>query len=318
MSSETKVVTDIFRQLFSPYVEWSQTVDWWSLFRLTRLHMFPIGSDVSAAPCLWGVLMAAHSVGDQPLGTVARLLALWSFAQVVSHSTGCVLDDIHDRDLDGLVERSKKRPLPAGSVTLRQAIFLAMTLHAVLIGTLSVFGLLVLYISLVEIVFFGWTYPLMKRWTYWPQAWLGLTFGWGILKGWLSLDRGSCNAFAIGTLWLGNICWAICYDTIYACQDREDDVTAGIKSTALLFGDSVRIILSLFAAGFVTCLAFAGVFNAQGPWYFIISVGGAAAHMTWQLYTVEFSSREDCFSKFKSNGELGYIITLGLLCDYLL
>lgn len=89
------------------------------------------------------------------------------------------------------------------------------------------------------------------------------------------------------------------YDTIYACQDREDDVTAGVKSTAVLFGDKVRMILSLFAVGFVACLTITGVLNGQGPWYFVISVGGAAAHVTWQLYTLDFHNKQECDRKFR-------------------
>ncbi|KAI0087857.1 UbiA prenyltransferase family-domain-containing protein [Irpex rosettiformis] len=293
-------------------------VNWWSLLLLTRMHLFPMGSDLCIAPCIWGLLMAAHHIDFQPTNRVFWMLALWSFEQTVEHSAGCVLNDIFDRDVDGLVERSSGRPLVTGAVPLRQAVYLALFLHGIILGILGFCGIPTLCAGLVGIVFFGWPYPLMKRWTNWPQAWLGLTFGWGIMKGWLSLDADHYDTCVIAMLWCGNTCWTIVYDTIYACQDRKDDVRAGVKSTAVLFGERVRTVLSLFATVFVACLFLAGVANEHGLWYFVVSVGGASCHLIWQLYTINFENRDDCKRKFKSNGTLGLIVSLGLLCDYLL
>jgi len=155
----------------------------------------------------------------------------------------------------------------------------------------------------------------MKRWTHWPQAWLGLAMNWGLPVSWIALT-GSINWPLLSVAYLGTFCWTIVYDTIYACQDRKDDVKAGVKSTALLFGDHVRPILAGFATGFVAALGATGFLNQQGIAYYVIAVLGSALHFTWQLTTLNVDHGADCWSKFTSNGDIGYIIWVGILVDY--
>ncbi|OBZ76828.1 4-hydroxybenzoate polyprenyltransferase, mitochondrial [Grifola frondosa] len=160
-------------------------------------------------------------------------------------------------------------------------------------------------------------YPFTKRWTNWPQFILGIAMTWGLPVAWIS-NTGSIDWNMIPVLFLGGMCWTIYYDTIYACQDRRDDVKAGVKSTAVLFGDAVRPILACFATAFVFCLAYAGMLNGNGMAYFVITVAGAAVHFAWQLTSVNFDIGADCWRIFKSNGDLGYIMFAGMICDYAL
>lgn len=185
----------------------------------------------------------------------------------------------------------------------------------------------------------------MKRITYWPQLVLGtpsllnqftddsagMAFNWGALLG-SSAMLGACNWTVALPLYLGSIAWTIVYDTIYAhqvrpvallacrssLQDKVDDVLAGVKSTALLFGDSTRPILAGFSTSFVGLLALSGYLNAQGPAFYLVSVGGAAAHLAWQLRTADLETRESCWNVFKSNRDLGAIVWSGIAVDYAL
>jgi len=159
-------------------------------------------------------------------------------------------------------------------------------------------------------------YPLMKRWTHWPQAWLGFAMNWGFPTAWLCLCPDTVKLQPVYAMMPGLICWTIVYDTIYSCQDRKDDVKAGVKSTGVLFGGWVREILMLFAGGFVSALVAAGILNNQGPAYFALSCGGTTLHLLWQLSTWDVNDPKDCGAKFKVNGDvLGAIVWAGILLD---
>ncbi|TFY60194.1 hypothetical protein EVG20_g7505 [Dentipellis fragilis] len=160
-------------------------------------------------------------------------------------------------------------------------------------------------------------YPLMKRWTWWPQAWLGLTLNWGAWIIWYAL-KDHAEGSGMQSFFAGLVSWTIFYDTIYACQDRKDDVKAGVKSTALLFGTWVRPILSCFALVFLASLVYAGFCNGKGLPFYLVSCGGALAHIGWQLATWDPNDPKDCGAKFKSNGDMGYVIWGGLLLDFYL
>lgn len=180
-------------------------------------------------------------------------------------------------------------------------------------------------------------YPLMKRITYWPQfvlgpltrvlaldvSWAdirnptGMAFNWGALLG-SSAVLGVCDWQVALPLYAGSIAWTIVYDTIYAHQDKVDDVKAGVKSTALLFAERSRPILTAFSASFISLLALSGYLNAQGPAFYALSVGGAAAHLAWQLRNADLDSRESCWEMFKSNRDLGAIVWSGMAIDYAL
>lgn len=161
------------------------------------------------------------------------------------------------------------------------------------------------------------TYPLMKRVTYWPQVVLGLAFNYGALVGWSAMT-GSLDPAVCAPLYLGGVAWTLTYDTIYAHQDKRDDVLAGVKSTALRFGDKTPQWLTGFSSAFVGLTALAGYMNGQGLPFYLISVGGTAAHLAWQLRTVNYDDPKSCWQKFASNKQIGAIVWSGLLADTVL
>jgi len=154
------------------------------------------------------------------------------------------------------------------------------------------------------------TYPLMKRWTFWPQAYLGLTFNWGALLGWAAV-RGSLDPSVVLPLYLSGVCWTLVYDTIYAHQDKEDDTKVGVKSTALRFGNDTRLWLTGFSTASLIGMSLAG-YNAGLGWPFYLGVGATAGHLAWQVYTVDTHSRADCNDKFVSNKWLGALLFSGI------
>ena len=160
-------------------------------------------------------------------------------------------------------------------------------------------------------------YPYMKRITYWPQFTLGLAFNWGALLGSSAL-LAHVDAPVALPLYAGSVLWTLVYDTIYAHQDKVDDVHAGVKSTALLFAGHTKPVLAAFSTGFVGLLATSGYMNGQGAAFYALSVGGAAAHLAWQLRRVDLDGRESCWKTFASNRNLGGIVFSGLFIDYLL
>jgi len=209
--------------------------------RLARLDR-PIGTWLLLFPCWWAIALAA-APGHWP---DIRLMALFALGAVVMRGAGCTINDVLDRHLDAQVERTRLRPIPSGQVSVRQAI--AFLLLQLLLGLLVLIQLNRLTMALgVASLLLVFTYPLMKRITWWPQAFLGLTFNWGALMGWTAV-RGSLDMPAL-LLYAGGIFWTLGYDTIYAHQDKEDDARIGVKSTARLFGDRSKRWVALFYAG---------------------------------------------------------------------
>lgn len=229
---------------------------------------------------------------------------------------GCTINDLWDRNIDKQVDRTRSRPIASGQVTpFRGLVFLGAQLSIGLgvLTQLNMYSIALGASSLALVV----AYPLMKRITYWPQAVLGLTFNWGALLGWSAMT-GSANWQVMLPLYASGLAWTLVYDTIYAHQDKTDDVNAGVKSTALLFADSSRPVLSAFSLGMLGMLTFAGMENGQGMAFYAISVGGAAAHLAWQLRNVDFDSRKSCWDMFASNRNLGAIVYSGIMTDYLI
>ncbi|CAO1627937.1 unnamed protein product [Jaminaea pallidilutea] len=250
---------------------------------------------------------------------------------------GCTINDMWDSRMDRLVERTRSRPLAAGTVNYLQAwTFLGVQLTAGLgvLLQLNWYSILLGASSLGVVVI----YPLMKRITYWPQFVLGLAFNWGAFLGWSALSPPPPWGVVV-PLYLGSICWTLVYDTIYAHQDKRDDIGAGVKSTALLFGDRYsKPILAGFSVGFLSLVTKAvasstvatsaagsgaaslstlSVLTTYHP-CFLASLLPLTAHLTWQIYTLDMASRADCWSKFVSNQWLGLMLWLGLFGDYLL
>ncbi|HMF23051.1 MAG TPA: 4-hydroxybenzoate octaprenyltransferase [Pseudolabrys sp.] len=278
--------------------------------RLARLDR-PIGSWLLLMPCWWSVgLTGMH---DDHLPNLWHI-ALFFVGAFAMRGAGCTWNDLVDRNLDGLVERTRSRPIPSRQVTIGQAT--AFMLAQMLIGLLVLtqfnrFTVTTGLASLLVVVI----YPFMKRITYWPQIFLGLAFSWGALMGWPAAF-GRLD-WAPLVLYAGSICWVIGYDTIYAHQDREDDLLIGIKSTALLFGERTRPMLASFYAAAVVLIAIAG-FIAGGGFVFALGIIAFAAHLAWQVTRLDIGDPAHCLMLFKSNRDAGLILFGAMLIDSIL
>ncbi|KAK4268384.1 hypothetical protein QN277_025050 [Acacia crassicarpa] len=277
--------------------------------RLARLDK-PIGTWLLLWPCMWSITLAA------PPGHLPdfKMLTLFGCGALLLRGAGCTINDLLDRDIDTKVERTKVRPIASGLLTPFQGLcFLGFQL---LLGL----GILlqlnnysrVLGASSLLLVF---SYPLMKRFTFWPQAYLGLTFNWGALLGWAAVKGGLDPAIVL-PLYASGVFWTLVYDTIYAHQDKEDDVKVGVKSTALHFGESTKEWISGFGIACIGSLALSG-FNAGIGWPYYPFLGAASGHLIWQIWTADLSSRSDCNKKFVSNKWFGAIIFGGILAGRL-
>ncbi|CAG9834516.1 unnamed protein product [Diabrotica balteata] len=270
----------------------------------------PIGTFLLFWPCSWSIASAA-APGALP---DAYMMALFATGALVMRGAGCTINDMWDKDIDGKVERTKERPLVNGDISMKQAlVFLS--------GQLSV-GLAILLQLNWPSVFLGASslalvisYPLMKRITYWPQLVLGFTFNWGALLGYSAI-HGYVDLPVCLPLYMAGVCWTIIYDTIYAHQDKTDDLRLGIKSTALKFDEDTKLWLSGFASTMIGSLVISGVMNSQ-TWPYYTAVGLVATHIANQIITLKINDASDCSKKFISNSTVGLIlfggITMGML-----
>lgn len=275
--------------------------------RLARLDR-PIGSWLLLMPCWWSVGLTGLAMDRLPSLWHIVLFFIGAFAM---RGAGCTWNDLVDRDLDGKVERTRSRPIPSGQVTAKQAaIFLAAQALVGLVVLLQFnrFTILTGLASLLVVAI----YPFMKRVTYWPQVFLGLAFSWGALMGWPAAF-GRLD-WAPVVLYAGAICWVIAYDTIYAHQDREDDMMIGIKSTALLFGADTQRALTLFYSGAVVLIGIACVM-AGGGWITLLGLAGFAAHLAWQVRSIDIDDPALCLRLFRSNRDAGLILFAAMLLD---
>ncbi|KAF8523278.1 UbiA prenyltransferase family [Hysterangium stoloniferum] len=261
--------------------------------------------------------MAAYKLRTAPYDLAVQLLSFLLGATLI-HSAACVASDICDLDFDRQVARTKNRPLVSGRVSMSGAYIWTIIQTLGAIFCLSYTNYYAFRVGLLGVFPIHVLYPLMKRWTYWPQAWLGLGMNWGLPVAWVYAFREPLDIAIPTILFFGTICWSIFYDTIYACQDKVDDVNAGVKSTALLFGTWIRPILALFSVIFIGTLAASGYLNGNGVVYFLLTVGGASLHFIWQLMTLDIDEPNDCWKKFQANHTIGYIIWAGMLVDYYL
>jgi 4-hydroxybenzoate polyprenyltransferase len=275
--------------------------------RLARLDR-PIGSWLLLMPCWWSAGLAGMQIGALPSLWHIVLFFIGAFAM---RGAGCTWNDLVDRDLDTKVERTRSRPIPSKQVTVAQAT--VFMLAQALIGFLVLvqfnrFTVMAGLASLLVVVI----YPFMKRITYWPQIFLGLAFSWGALMGWPAAF-GRLDWPAI-VLYAGSISWVIGYDTIYAHQDREDDLLIGIKSTALLFGERTAPMLASFYAGAVVLIGIAGLM-AGGGFIFMLGLIAFAAHLAWQVTRLDIHDSTHCLKQFKSNRDAGLILFGAMLLE---
>jgi len=275
--------------------------------KLARLDR-PIGIWLLLFPCIWGVALASNGAPN------LSLLLLFTIGAALMRSAGCTLNDIVDRDFDARVERTRTRPLAMGTLSLRRAY--------IFLGVLLLFGLGVLLFFNPFTIFLGIAslglvaiYPFAKRVTHWPQAVLGLTFTWGALLGWTAV-KGSLEIAPL-LLYAGAFMWTLGYDTIYAHQDKEDDLRIGVKSTAIRLGERTKLFLFLFYG--TALLFFAAAGSAVGlNWPFHVGLALLGTHFLWQAATLKIDQPGDCLIKFRSNQWAGLILALAIVAGKLL
>ena len=274
--------------------------------RLMRLHQ-PVGIWLLFWPCAWALIAAS--------GGFPRLDIVLAFflGAVLMRSSGCIINDIADREFDKQVERTKTRPLASGELTVKQAIGLLAALLLASFFIALYLGLAVMMwsaLALLPVMI----YPFMKRISWWPQLFLGLTFNWGALVGWVAV-RGELEWPAL-ILYVGCVFWTLGYDTIYAHQDKIDDARIGVKSTALRLGDYTRI----FVAGcyLISLISWAAMayFLSERVWAWLYFMP-AALHLGWQLATLNIHDPSNCRQRFFSNSQLGWLVAGALVVSIL-
>ncbi len=269
--------------------------------RLMRLDK-PVGIWLLMWPCLWSVTLAAQ-------GLEPHLLALFFIGAVLMRSAGCIVNDITDRKIDAKVERTKTRPLASGELSVRQAIALLAALLATSLGIAVLLGWKIVALGALWLPLVA-AYPWMKRLTWWPQLFLGLTFNAGALFGWVAV-RGTIELPAV-LLYLGGICWTLGYDTIYAHQDKEDDAKLGVRSTALRFGKATKPWVAGFYSACIALLAAAGAHEGVSSIYYL-GLLLVAAHFLWQMLTVCLDDPASCRHVFHANSLSGLLVFLSIL-----
>ena len=279
--------------------------------RLSRADR-PIGTWLLLLPCWWGLFLAAGAGGNG-----LALADLWLFVgsaigAFLMRGAGCTWNDITDRHIDGAVARTRSRPIPSGQVSVKQALIWLVAQAVMAFGILLTFNIDAIVLGIASLVTVA-VYPFAKRFTWWPQVFLGLAFNWGALLLWTA-QSGSLGWPAV-LLYLGGISWTLFYDTIYAHQDREDDALIGVKSTARLFADNTAIWLrgfliltmALMAAAALMALATA---KASGLALAVLGVGGMGLHMLWQLQRLDINDADTCLRLFRANRDTGLIVAL--------
>jgi 4-hydroxybenzoate polyprenyltransferase len=279
--------------------------------RLSRLDR-PIGSWLLLMPCWWSAALAAgiaHDLTPLPLN-----IAVFFVGAFVMRGAGCTWNDITDRDLDAMVERTRSRPIPAGQVSVKQAFVFLAAQALIGLAVLLQFNRFAVLTGIASLVIVA-VYPFMKRITWWPQIVLGLAFSWGALMG-FAASFGRIDPTAL-VLYAGSIAWVIGYDTIYAHQDAEDDALIGIKSTARLFGAKTHQALMVFYGLAVVLIGGALVLAGAGlpAW---IGLAVFAVHLAWQISRLEIGDPALCLRIFKSNRDAGLLLFAGLLGDAVL
>lgn len=272
--------------------------------RLMRLER-PIGWWLLLLPGWWSIALAKVSTG----GGIPdlRLLALFLVGAIIMRGAGCTLNDIVDRDLDAKVARTRLRPIASGQVSVRAAIFFLVCLLAAGLVVLLQFNAFSVVLGALSLLAVG-VYPFMKRVTYWPQLFLGIAFNWGALLGWSAATGGlSLAAFC---LYGGGIFWTLGYDTIYAHQDKEDDLLAGMKSTALKFAEQSKVWVAAVYCASLVLIDAAGIFAGAGVAYHA-AVGLAAIHGSFQLLRLDINDPDRCLMVFRSNRNFGLVIFAG-------
>ena len=292
------------------WVDAAAPAPWRPYLRLSRADR-PIGTWLLLIPCWWGLGLAALATGPRPVDLWIALgcaVGAW-----LMRGAGCTWNDVADRRFDAAVKRTRSRPLPSGQVTVRGALAWLVAQALLAFGILLTFHPTAVALGVGSLALVC-VYPFAKRFTWWPQVFLGLAFNWGVLLAWAA-HAGSLS-WAPVLLYASGIAWTLFYDTIYAHQDTEDDALIGVRSTARLFGDASPRWLAAFAAATVVLMAGAILAAAPGPLpaaAALLGPAGLAWHLTRQLRAVDLDDPAACLATFRSNRDAGLLVTAALV-----
>jgi 4-hydroxybenzoate polyprenyltransferase len=276
---------------------------WMRLIRLDR----PIGTMLVLWPTLWALWIASEGRPD------AEVFVVFMAGVFLMRSAGCAINDYADRRIDGHVERTRSRPLAAGEIAPREALWIAATLALLAFVLVLRLDPLTVRLSFVG-AFLAASYPFTKRLTHMPQLYLGIAFGWAVPMA-FAAQTGAVPGIA-WVLLAAVAVWAAAYDTMYAMVDRDDDLRIGVKSTAVLFGDADRLMIGLLLGLTLLLLAAVGYASGLGVWFWL-GLGVASVHAGHQLYLIRARDRDACFRAFLSNDAFGRYVFIGLALDYL-
>lgn len=272
------------------------------LMRLDR----PIGILLLLWPTLWALWIAGAGRPDP------HVFLVFVAGVVLMRSAGCVMNDFADRRIDPHVERTRGRPLARGAVSPLEALLLAAALGAIAFGLVLTMNRLTVLLSLAGAAL-TIAYPFLKRFTHLPQVWLGASFGWSVPMAFAAQTGGVPRVAWL--MFIAVILWAVVYDTMYAMVDREDDLKLGVRSTAILFGDSDRHMIGVIQGMLLLALWLVGHQAGLGGWY-LGALGLAAAFSIWQQWLIRERRPEDCFRAFLNNNYYGMAVFVGIVLDY--
>ena len=274
---------------------------------LTRLKK-PIGYMLLFWPCAWGLTLAYDFSND--LSKYYFYLILFFLGAVLMRSAGCIVNDILDKEFDKKVFRTKNRPIASDKITIKIALFYSAVLCLLALIVLLNFNKFTIILALGSMPL-AFTYPLMKRFTYWPQLFLGITFNYGLILGWVCIKNQI--ELVPFLLYLGAIFWTLGYDTIYGYQDIKDDEIIGVKSTSIKFKNNPKYLISVCYIIFILSLIFTGTLMNLNLLYFLLLIPIIFHLVKYQIINLMISSPDNCLKIFKSNNFLGFIIFLSFV-----
>jgi len=269
---------------------------------LTRLKK-PIGYMLLFWPCAWGLTLGYNF--DKSLNDYFFYLLLFLSGSILMRSAGCIVNDIFDKKFDKKVERTKNRPIASGKVSVNLAIAYSVILCLLAFIVLLNFNQLTIILAIFSMPL-AFTYPLMKRFTYWPQLFLGITFNYGLILGWTAVNNGLFYLPFI--IYFGAIFWTLGYDTIYGYQDIADDEIIGVKSTSIKFKKIPNLFVSLCYIIFIISLLIIGFLMDLNKIYFLLLILVIFHLIFYQVKKFNSINTETCFKIFKSNNILGFVV----------
>ena len=279
---------------------------------LTRLKK-PIGFMLLFWPCAWGLTLAYDFSNN--LNNYVFYLTLFFLGSVLMRSAGCIVNDISDKKFDQKVSRTKKRPIASNKISIKQGIFYTLMLCLFALLVLINFNQLTIILALSSMPL-AFTYPLMKRFTYWPQLFLGITFNYGLILGWISI-KNNIDIVPI-IFYIGAIFWTLAYDTIYGFQDIKDDEIIGVKSTSIKFKENPKLFITICYLIFTFSIVTIGFLMSFNYIFYLLSLVAVIHLFFYQIRNLNINNSKNCLKIFKSNNLLGFFVFLNILISKLI